>query len=310
MKLVDIIKTKNGLAFLGLNQKLISVHSQRLTHEIPQFNPETNYGQSDFSYKKFVQSFEKTHHTSFSGALNDVRRHCTGTQIEMINVLQSRHYNFDGDFLAINKDGEISYMPYNKVQKIVGFNYAKTGRQKLTIHKFIAKIFKEYKQYTEQQVKEFAEHFRSLVIMDLTVEFVKGEDIGKSYAEVSHVGWAKASCMAKKPEYPPSKFTIYNENCELGLIKNGGVVVGRFLRWTTADGVHYEDNVFYKTNSIGTWYKQRCEKEKILHYYATNGAKLKFPLKRPLKNYTPEERPGYFDGVNFDNNEPVATNRY
>lgn len=310
MTLLEIIKTKNGLAFLGNNTNLIPVHSQRLTHEIPQFLPEVNYGETEFSFKNYVRPMPKTFHPSFQNLVSDLVQKSANFQREMADILNGKVLDFDGDFFAINKEGEISYMPYNKVQKVIGIQYAKTGRQKLTIHKFIAKVFKSNERFTEQHLKDFAEYMKSISLMTLRIEFLKGEDIGKSYAEVSHAGWARASCMANKPNYPAKKFTIYAENCELGIVKSGDEIVGRFLRWTSEDGEHYEDSMYYKTGSVKTWYDQRCQRENILRYGSSGGKKLKFITKRPLKDYKDDERPGYFDGVSFSEKEATATNRY
>lgn len=310
MELGEIIKTKNGLAFLGNNKELIPAHYQRLTREIPQFQAEIDYGKTEFSYKKHVRKFTKEYHISFQRLINELKRLCADYQANMANVLATKRLDFDGDFLAINKEGEISYMPYNKVQKMVNNDYAKTGRQKITIHKFVAKIFKNDKRFTEQQIKDFAEHIKSIAVMELRIEFLKGEEIGKFYEEVDNVGWARGSCMAKKPEYPAKRFTIYMENCELGVIMNGNIPVGRFLRWQSTNGTFYEDSMYYKTASVKSWYDQRCKNENITFYGMPNMEKLTFTLKRPLKAYHDDERPGYFDSIKFHEKEPIASNKY
>lgn len=101
--------------------------------------------------------------------------------------------------------------------------------------------------------------------------------------------------MANTPAYPAKRFTIYNENCELGVIKDGDEVVGRFLRWKTVDGKWYEDYLYYKTYSVQSWYNTRCVNEKILVVGKANNVVVE--LVRPLKEYTAEEKPAYLDSL-------------
>ena len=310
MKLVEIIKTKNGLAFLDANKFSIPNHSDRLETDFALYNPDTNYGESNFSYKDYVRKLRKTYHSSFSGIVNTLVNNSTGFKREMSNILYSRVIEFDGDFLMLHSStSEISYMPYNKVQKInQGEDYAKTGRQKLTVYKFIAKIFKSNERFTEQNKKDFCEFIKSFTMDGLTVEYLEGDAIGKSYAEVPHTGWSSSSCMANKTNYPPEMFTIYNENCQLGIIKNGEEVVGRFLRWKTTEDKWYEDRLYYKSYPVQAWYNERCEKEKVIKY---GGEKVIINLKRPFDSYTAKEKPSYVDSLSYKSKDGMQlSNKY
>lgn len=294
MKIVDIIKTKNGLAFLSKNAGRI-VGSNKLEIDLP-FDESKDYGVTDFSYKNYVRTLYKTYHSTFRSILDSFYYRTTGKNREMILKIKSRSIPFDGDFLNSELNGDISYMPYNKVQKMDGGSYMKTGRQSITVHKFVAKVFKD-SVYTEQEKKDFAELLFSELTMKLTLEILSGEDIGKSYYEVPHTNWANSSCMAHKEEYPPEKFTIYNENCKLGIIKDGDKVVGRFLIWEAVDGKSYEDCLYYKTYSVRSWYLQRVNSEKIRAYSAGNYGSVSVELKRKLSDYKDDEKPNYRDSL-------------
>ena len=303
MKLVDIIKTKNGLAFLGLNTNLIPVHYQHLTAEITFFHEEVNYGNFEFSFKDFARTLKKT----YSKHLSNVFKTCEKTSYtlekkEISSILLNGVLNFDGNFIDFEKTGEITFMPYNKEQRLdVNGGYMKTGRQKTSIHKFIPKVFKGMK-YSEQTLKEFSDALLMEVCFNPIIETYSGEDIGRLYSELSTVGWARSSCMSNKKEYPPKRFTIYNENCELCLVKCGEEVVGRFLKWTDDNGKIYEDVFYYKTSKVYSWYTERCNTEQI-NCANNQREKLQFTLKRAVGTYGADECPPYFDTIKYKSAE-------
>ena len=303
MKLVDIIKTKNGLNYLGSIQEDF-VYSMRyvtnkMNHELP-YDENVTYPETDFSYKNAARKFRKIYDESFRNTVTELHRETQGDSQKMLHTLKTQEIQFDGDFIAFENE-LVTYMQYNKEQRYKeDGGYMKTGRQSLTIHKFLAKVFKGT-DYAEASIKSLAELIVAKLGATLSVVFLKGEDIGNSYYNVSHVGWSTSSCMANKKEYPPKRFTIYNENCELGVIMDGDEPVARFLVWIMDDGTRFEDRLYYKTYAVQEWYKNRVKAEKILNYSTCYNEinDVVVTLARPYSSYKDDERPSYLDTIRF-----------
>lgn len=298
--LIDLIKTKNGLNFLGNNLTELK-NSVRYGHALNtryNYDDEVVYPETDFSYKKFARTMGKKYHGVFANLVYELRNNVIGDNKTMLTTLNSAVLEFDGDYIKL-EGKDITYMPYNKMQEFDNYEYLQKGRQSISLHKFLSKVFKG--KHQEASIKALAELIIAETHMELEVVFIKGEAIGESYYNVSHKGWSRYSCMANVAGYPPKKFTIYNENCELGLIMNGEENVGRFLRWTTVDGKHIEDSLYYKTYAVQEWYKNRVKTEKIISKTIHTDEILDavVELVRPYSTYKVDEKPPYQDSFSY-----------
>lgn len=307
MKLVDIIKSRNGLAFLGRNTDLILSYPHRLLYDISSYDETKNYGDSTFSYKEFVRQFPKDVTHTFIEVVQNVSNQF------IKQVLLNKLYEFDGDFIDFENE-EITYMPYNKVQMLIGNAYIKTGRQSLSVHKFLTKIFKNNSSVSENQIKVAGDEIIAGV-QKYKIEFVEGDEIADYYASIDCSDWSTTSCMSGKEK---SFFKIYTDNpevCKLGIVKDtDGEIVGRFLHWKVTDGYWINDRFYYKEPVVEEWFKKHCEKnnlyfrldmEEFMHGEDRVDLPLEVELKYPVSDY--DEVPyldtfRYTDGNNKINN--------
>ena len=307
MELVDIIKSRNGLAFLGRNTDLILSYPHRLLYDISSYDETKNYGDSTFSYKEFVRQFPKDVTHTFIEVVKNVSNQF------IKHVLLNKLYEFDGDFIDFENE-EITYMPYNKVQMLIGNAYIKTGRQSLSVHKFLTKIFKNNSSVSENQIKVAGDEIIAGV-QKYKIEFVEGDEIADYYASIDCSDWSTTSCMSGRAK---SFFKIYTDNpevCKLGIVKNtDGEIVGRFLHWKVTDGYWINDRFYYKEPVVEEWFKKHCEKnnlyfrldmEEFMHGEDRVDLPLEVELKYPVSDY--DEVPyldtfRYTDGNNKINN--------
>ena len=307
MKLVDIIKSRNGLAFLGRNTDLILSYPHRLLYDISSYDETKNYGDSTFSYKEFVRQFPKDVTHTFIEVVQNVSNQF------IKQVLLNKLYEFDGDFIDFENE-EITYMPYNKVQMLIGNAYIKTGRQSLSVHKFLTKIFKNNSSVSENQIKVAGDEIIAGV-QKYKIEFVEGDEIADYYASIDCSDWSTTSCMSGRAK---SFFKIYTDNpevCKLGIVKDtDGEIVGRFLHWKVTDGYWINDRFYYKEPVVEEWFKKHCEKnnlyfrldmEEFMHGEDRVDLPLEVELKYPVSDY--DEVPyldtfRYTDGNNKINN--------
>lgn len=306
MKLVDIIKSRNGLAFLGNNANLISFSPYRLLYEISSYDETKNYGDSSFSYKEFVRQFPKEVTHTFIEVIQNVSNQF------IKQVLLNKLYEFDGDFIDFENE-EITYMPYNKVQMSIGNTYVKTGRQSLSVHKFLTKIFKNNSSISENQIKIAGDEIIAGV-QKYKIEFVEGDEIANYYASIDCHDWSTTSCMSRRAK---SFFKIYSDNpevCKLGIVKDiNGEIVGRFLHWKVTDGYWINDRFYYKEPVVEEWFKKHCEKnnlyfrldmEEFMHGENRVDLSLEVELKYPVSDY--DEVP-YLDTFKYtDGNNEIS----
>ena len=314
MKLIDVIKTKNGLNYLGHFKEVISAAHGRLTMDVP-YEPQITYTSCEFSFKEYVRKFNKAHVTSTYYYILQ-----TALQIakykKIVDFLRSFRYDFDGDYFEIEKDGSFTFMPYNKEQTLLpngSIDLNCKGRQKTTLFKFFKKIMSE-QVATEQEIQDFTNWVIATVVMDLEIVFVSGKEIGKSYHNDKTTGWNASSCMSGQNLI---RFHLYNDNvetCQLGKIVNkiNGEVVGRFIRWFTNELGWVEDRVYFKFYSVYEWYKERSIKEDVWirqnsQTYKkgdlntkkadrTYNKRLTTNIVKPLKSY---EHPPYLDSMSY-----------
>ena len=306
MKLVDIIKSRNGLAFLGRNTDLILSYPHRLLYDISSYDETKNYGDSTFSYKEFVRQFPKDVTHTFIEVVQNVSNQF------IKQVLLNKLYEFDGDFIDFENE-EITYMPYNKVQMLIGNAYIKTGRQSLSVHKFLTKIFKNNSSVSENQIKVAGDEIIAGV-QKYKIEFVEGDEIADYYASIDCSDWSTTSCMSGKEK---SFFKIYTDNpevCKLGIVKDtDGEIVGRFLHWKVTDGYWINDRFYYKEPVVEEWFKKHCEKnnlyfrldmEEFMHGEDRVDLPLEVELKYPVSDY--DEVP-YLDTFRYtDGNNEIS----
>ena len=256
MKLIDVIKSRNGLAFLGKNTDLIPSYPHRLLYDISSYDETKNYGNSTFSYKEFVRQFPKEVTHTFIEVVQNVSNQF------IKHVLLNKLYEFDGDFIDFENE-EITYMPYNKVQMLIGNAYIKTGRQSLSAHKFLTKIFKNNSSVSENQIKLAGDEIVAGV-QKYKIEFVEGDEIADYYSSIDCNYWSTSSCMSGRAK---SFFKIYSDNpevCKLGIVKDiNGEIVGRFLHWKVTDGYWINDRFYYKEPVVEEWFKKHCEKNNL-----------------------------------------------
>lgn len=310
MKLVDVIKTQNGRSFLGDRpEQHISVNHYRLELEVVGYNPDEEYEECEFSYKEYARKLTKyaSNTTVLWNIMCDMYGR-TGINKSIANFYVDRVFDFDGDFFELEKNGEISFMPYNKVQKILpDGKFEEKGRQRMSAFKFFKKIIPE-KIANEHQIQDFVNLITSMLTMEFRVEFVRGMDIARVYNEVDMKdGWAKSSCMRGRSL---EKFVLYTDNpkvCELGVIYDKEQIVGRFLRWNTKELGWVEDTLYYKTYAVQAWYDQRCRDEEIWKkIHAQRFVKgeqehtkmISVDVVKPLRDYTGDRRP-YLDTMGY-----------
>lgn len=287
MKLVDIIKSKNGLYFLGENEKLIdTTNIFRLEKEIVEYDEKKVYTINKFSYKKYVHFTFKCVCESFSNTWGAI------TNPDVKRKLQTRFYNFDGDFIAFENE-LITYQPYNKIQLIDdNGNFLPKGRQSMTLHKFLSKTLGD--TVNEYTLKVSADEMISY-LKEFELTFVEGADIAKTYSDLDCDGWGRSSCMSGQPE---SWFQIYSDNpdvCKLGLIKSNGEIVARFLYWYNSETQKwYADRLYYINEVVREWQVRWCRENNIdsdsLGYRPT----IKIQLVKDVKSY--ESLP-YMDNI-------------
>lgn len=261
MKLIDVIKSKNGLAYLDKNKGLIPSSFNRLGTDILGYDPKKDYGESKFSYKEHVRQYAKLFSTVFNGTLAQQINNGKGKNRGIARHLyNNRVLDFDGDAIHIETDGDVSFTPYNKEISVRGWGFNGKGRQSMSMYKFFKKVVPA--KFTEQEIKKFCDTLYAEVALDLKLEILKGDDIGKFYNNISTEGWVQSSCMSRQPLH---RFKLYCDNpdtIELALIKNQNEVVGRFLRWKTNELGWVEDRVYVKSYPVKAWYEVRAKADK------------------------------------------------
>lgn len=247
MKLSEVIKSKNGLAFLGQNVHLIQEHANRLSDDVP-YDEKVDYGENEFSYKEYVRKFPKEFGTEFVEVIRNVKNH------HIRNTLLGKVIPFDGDHISIEKDHSVSFQPYNKV---VG-----KGRQEMSVYKFLNKVFKNDTNVSEHQIKQAGDQICA-ANSEYFVEFINGYSIAQHYRDIDCDEWETTSCMSGQDT---DWFQIYVDNpevCSLGLIKlkDSNDIVGRFLRWETSCGNTVADRLYYERGVVDEWFKDWCNAE-------------------------------------------------
>lgn len=307
MKLVDIIKSRNGLAYLGQDTSVIREDSNRLLDVLP-YDETKDYGDNVLSYKEFVRKFPKELHNKFIEAVENISNQ------HLKNVLLNKVYEFDGDFIDF-VDGEVTYMPYNKVQLITDDGvYINAGRQRISIHKFLTKVFKSFSLFSENQIKVAGDEMIA-GFQQYKIEFVEGEKIADYYNSIDCSNWSTTSCMSGRPLH---YFKIYTDNpqvCKLGIVKNtDGDIVGRFLHWQVTDGYWINDRFYYKEPVVEEWFKKYCEEnnlyfrldmDEFMHGDEREDLQLRVKLEHPVSDY--DEVP-YLDTFRYTDRDNYLSN--
>lgn len=316
MKLIDVIKTANGRSYIGENpERYISSDWNRLSSEVKGYDPNEEYEECEFSYKEYARKLQKfeSGYTKLWLLMSELSNK-SGITKKIADFYRNRYYDIDGDFFEIEKNGDISYMPYNKEQIIIpnsNWKYDPKGRQTMSAFKFFKKIIPA-NMANEHQIQEFVNNLMALTTLSLRVEFVRGGDIGRIYNSVKmEEGWAKKSCMRGQSI---NKFALYNDNpdtCELGVVYDKDKIVGRFLRWNTKELGWVEDVLYYATGMVKAWYDERCVEEKLWYrvgrtHFARDGKeytkRLTVDIVKPLKQY---EHLPYLDTMSCSNEKTL-----
>lgn len=105
--------------------------------------------------------------------------------------------------------------------------------------------------FPDNQIESFVNAFSARVI-DMTVykvELVKGKDISKWYNYKNYTtngkGTLHNSCMRGSENSPQWQFYVHHPKCEMLIVTLGGMLNGRALVWTLADGSKYMDRIYY-----------------------------------------------------------------
>lgn len=214
-------------------------------------------------------------HTLLSKSLRK-RIQATACNEEIKEYLLSMDYVIDMNFCSYNtEDDSITFCPKGKIQHWLGSSWKKEGRQSTSVHKFLNKILKD--KYKEYDIKCFADEIQSAD--QYTVRFVSGYDIPRYYHDIDTDGWATNSCMSG---CDTDFFQVYTSPAfELGIIEDGSEIVGRFLRVTDRTGFVFCDRLYYKDETILSFFKSWCVKN----------------------NQTRKEHQSYDDKMEFYNNE-------
>lgn len=215
-------------------------------------------------------------HTLLSKSLRK-RIQATACNEEIKEYLLSMDYVIDMNFCSYNiEDDSITFCPKGKIQHWLGSSWKKEGRQSTSVHKFLNKILKG--KYKEYDIKCFADEIQSAD--QYTVRFVSGHDIPRYYHDIDTDGWATNSCMSG---CDTDFFQVYTSPAfELGIIEDGSdEIVGRFLRVTDRTGFVFCDRLYYKDETILSFFKSWCVKN----------------------NQTRKEHQSYDDKMEFYNNE-------
>ena len=217
-------------------------------------------------------------HTLLSKSLRK-RIQATACNEEIKEFLLSMDYVIDMNFCSYNtEDDSITFCPKGKIQKWTGKTWKKEGRQSTTVHKFLNKILKD--KYEEYDIKCFADEIQSAD--QYTVRFVSGHDIPRYYHDIDTDEWATSSCMSG---CDTDFFQVYTSPAfELGIIEDGSEIVGRFLRVTDRTEFVFCDRLYYKDETVLSFFKSWCVKN----------------------NQTRKEYQSYDDKKKFYNNEEGA----
>lgn len=214
-------------------------------------------------------------HTLLSKTLRK-RIQATACNEEIKEFLLSMDYVIDMNFCSYNtEDDSITFCPKGKIQHWKGGVWKKEARQSTSVHKFLNKILKD--KYEEYDIKCFADEIQSAD--QYTVRFVSGCEIPDYYHDISTTGWATSSCMSG---CDTDFFQVYTSPAfELGIIEDGSGIVGRFLRVTDRSGFVFCDRLYYKDETVLSFFKSWCVKN----------------------NQTRKEYQSYYDKMEFYNNE-------
>lgn len=222
-------------------------------------NKKVMYDSSILSYLQEVGVTEESPewlntHTLLSKSLRK-RIQATACNEEIKEFLLSMDYAIDKNFCSYNtEDNSITFCPKGKIQHWIGSTWKKEGRQSTTVHKFLNKILKD--KYEEYDIKCFADEIQSAD--QYTVRFVSGYDIPRYYHDIDTDDWATNSCMSG---CDTDFFQVYTSPAfELGIIEDGSEIVGRFLRVTDRTGFVFCDRLYYKDETILSFFKSWCVK--------------------------------------------------
>ena len=118
----------------------------------------------------------------------------------------------------------------------------------------IGKFIKNSGNFTNTQIEEFINLFKSTKISEDAIEFetVEGDKISEWYSFNKYYGqkWSQlhGSCMANSPK---STFEIYTKNpdvCKMLILKKGNKLIGRSLVWKLrkkiGDSEYYMDRIY------------------------------------------------------------------
>lgn len=263
MKLVDIIKSRNGLNFLGADPSkyIDKTNAFHLERNIVDYDKNKTYTINDFSYKNYVHESYKYVSAQFKSRVKIVKNQ------RIRSRLLTYLYTFDGNFIGIDGDN-ITYQPYNKTQEFEGYEYLPKGRQSISAHKFLTKALKNH-DFKEEDIKKAGDEMITAG-KKYRLVFVEGEAIADAYADpdVAPNGWAVSSCMSGRPK---TWFQLYADNpdvCKLGLIHDeSNEIVGRFLYWFDNDtDKWFADRLYYKNEIVLEWHKDWCKEKEVPCY--------------------------------------------
>ena len=307
MKVVDIIKTKNGLNFLAHYQKNTGNtlrYSSRMSQNIYSYDPNKKYPDVEFSWKKYVRKFPKAIYPTLSGRFEAISNN------KMALKLRTYRYEFDGDFLDL-EDEDVTFTPYNVEHHANNHAIAlNKGRQKIGLQKFLMKVLKD-SGYSEEEIKKASDEMIAYG-KDFSVTFLEGTDVSDTYSNFHYSG----SCMRGKPT---DWFEIYADNpktCKLGLILDGQKQpLARFLYWLNSiDDEWYADTLYAKDNIVRTWFLSWVKKENVNQVSGGHITKkgnqtyeeISVNLVRDVRDY---DYLPYVDSVRYTDGDNVLSNQ-
>lgn len=160
--------------------------------------------------------------------------------------LKNYSSNAEADFVSIENDGTISYMPQSRdIRRVSELlpddTYDPTGRQFGRPGKIVRKLLRRPGRVSDADVERFANRVKALRLADAGIRLVKGEDIRFWYLEDNYDtmfgGSHRTSCMRYRKTQPYCDLYVHNAESVSMLIYVGetGLLRGRAIVWDMCD---------------------------------------------------------------------------
>lgn len=272
----EIIRTKNGRVYLGMLSNNLQFLSKMETPDRLRvklkYDPDIEYPGEPVNFQELSRKFKKTLTPSLKGYIQS-----TGCNAEIAKKLLRGEINHPGDMFGF-EDNHITFYPYNKC------HLDEVGKQKIAVHRFIKDSFNP-NEYTERDLECYADELRAIATKTFKVSLVTGSQLAQFYSDIRTSDWASSSCMSgKSTEF----FKIYADNpdvCQLGIIYDEGLIVGRFLRWKTDEKGWINDRLYFRDSRVEAWYSNYCRTQKMIYRYR-NSYDLKQDFMTPDNDYS------------------------